>query len=67
VLVDLGLTKMRLMTNNPAKYAALTGHGLEVVDRVALECPGNEHNLRYLFTKRDKMGHLLHRETDEGE
>lgn len=65
VLADLGVTKMRLMTNNPAKYAALTGHGLEVVERVPLESPGNEHNLRYLLTKRDKMGHLLQRPQDE--
>jgi len=59
VLADLGITQMRLMTNNPAKYAALTGYGLEVVERVPLECPSNEFNLRYLQTKRDKMGHIL--------
>lgn len=63
VLTDLGVTKMRLMTNNPAKFAALTGHGLEVVARVPLECAGNEHNLRYLLTKREKMGHLLQCDT----
>jgi 3,4-dihydroxy 2-butanone 4-phosphate synthase/GTP cyclohydrolase II len=67
VLADLGITRMRLMTNNPAKYTALTGHGLEVVERVPLVSPGNEHNLRYLLTKRDKMGHLLHGDTQEGE
>jgi 3,4-dihydroxy 2-butanone 4-phosphate synthase/GTP cyclohydrolase II len=79
VLSDLGLTAMRLMTNNPAKYAALTGYGLRVTERVPLESPGNQYNLRYLLTKRDKMGHLLHynrdakqepsddRQTDEGE
>jgi 3,4-dihydroxy 2-butanone 4-phosphate synthase/GTP cyclohydrolase II len=59
VLADLGITRMRLMTNNPAKYAAMAGYGLEVVERVPLECPTNEHNLRYLLTKRDKMGHLI--------
>lgn len=72
VLADLGVTKMRLMTNNPAKYTAMAGYGLEVVERVPLECPSNEYNLRYLLTKRDKMGHLLETtgtgetETDEG-
>jgi len=50
---------MRLMTNNPKKYAAMAGYGLEVVERVPLESPSNEFNLRYLLTKRDKMGHLL--------
>jgi 3,4-dihydroxy 2-butanone 4-phosphate synthase/GTP cyclohydrolase II len=59
VLADLGITKMRLMTNNPTKYAAMRGYGLEVVERVPLEGPSNEFNLRYLLTKRDKMGHLL--------
>jgi 3,4-dihydroxy 2-butanone 4-phosphate synthase / GTP cyclohydrolase II len=67
VLADLGVTRMRLMTNNPAKYAALTGHGLEVCERVSLECPGNEYNLRYLLTKRDKMGHLLQCDIEEGD
>lgn len=65
VLADLGITRMRLMTNNPTKYAAMAGHGLEVVGRVPLECPTNEHNLRYLLTKRDKMGHLLGESTKE--
>lgn len=65
VLADLGITRMRLMTNNPAKFAAMAGHGLEVVGRVPLECPTNEHNLRYLLTKRDKMGHLLGESTKE--
>jgi len=59
VLADLGVTKMRLMTNNPKKFTAMAGYGLEVVERVPLECPGTEHNLRYLLTKRDKMGHLI--------
>jgi len=59
VLADMGITKMRLMTNNPAKYAAMEGYGLEVVERVPLEAPANEHCLPYLRTKRDKMGHLL--------
>jgi 3,4-dihydroxy 2-butanone 4-phosphate synthase / GTP cyclohydrolase II len=59
VLADLGITKMRLLTNNPKKYAAMAGYGLEVIERVPLEGPTDEHNLRYLLTKRDKMGHLL--------
>ncbi len=59
VLADLGITKMRLMTNNPAKYTAMGGYGLEVVERVPLEAPATPHNAEYLRTKREKMGHLL--------
>ncbi len=59
VLADLGITKMRLMTNNPQKYAAMEGYGLEVVERVPLEVPTDEHNVRYLKTKKEKLGHLL--------
>ena len=68
VLADLGITKMRLMTNNPTKFAAMAGHGLEVVERVQLEAPSNEFNLRYLLTKRDKMGHMIEPEgaTEDG-
>lgn len=66
VLADLGITKMRLMTNNPKKFAAMAGHGLEVIERVPLECPSNEYNLRYLLTKRDKMGHLIQGTGDGG-
>jgi 3,4-dihydroxy 2-butanone 4-phosphate synthase/GTP cyclohydrolase II len=58
ILVDLGLKKLRLLTNNPGKRAGLEGYGLEA-ERVALHAPANEHNLRYLETKRKKMGHLL--------
>lgn len=59
ILVDLGLTKIRLMTNNPRKIAGLEGHGLKVVDRVPIEiCPG-EKNRFYLSTKKRKLGHLL--------
>jgi 3,4-dihydroxy 2-butanone 4-phosphate synthase/GTP cyclohydrolase II len=50
---------MRLMTNNPKKRVGLQSYGLEVVELVSLEMPSNEDNLRYLETKRDKMGHLL--------
>lgn len=59
ILVDLGIHKIRLMTNNPAKRAGLEGYDLEIVERVPLEVEPNESNVRYLHTKRDKMGHLL--------
>ncbi|MEI6665718.1 MAG: bifunctional 3,4-dihydroxy-2-butanone-4-phosphate synthase/GTP cyclohydrolase II [Chloroflexota bacterium] len=59
ILVDLGITRMRLMTNNPAKRSGLEGYGLEVVERIGLEVTPNPHNIRYLRTKREKMGHLL--------
>jgi 3,4-dihydroxy 2-butanone 4-phosphate synthase / GTP cyclohydrolase II len=59
ILVDLGVTTMRLMTNNPAKYGGLEGYGLRIVERVPLETYPNPENLRYLRTKRERMGHLL--------
>ena len=59
ILVELGVTKMRLMTNNPAKYGGLEGYGLDIVDRVPLELAANPENLEYLRTKRERMGHLL--------
>ena len=59
ILVDLGITTMRLMTNNPAKYGGLEGFGLEVVERVSLESVPNPENIQYLRTKRERMGHLL--------
>jgi 3,4-dihydroxy 2-butanone 4-phosphate synthase/GTP cyclohydrolase II len=59
ILVDLGITTMRLMTNNPAKRGGLEGFGLEIVDRVPLESVPNPENIRYLITKRERMGHLL--------
>jgi 3,4-dihydroxy 2-butanone 4-phosphate synthase / GTP cyclohydrolase II len=59
ILVDLGITTMRLMTNNPAKRGGLEGFGLEIVDRVPLESVPNPENIQYLRTKREKMGHLL--------
>jgi len=59
VLVDLGLTTMRIMTNNPAKYVGLEGYGLDIVERVPLEVPPTEHSRRYLCTKREKLGHWL--------
>ena len=60
ILVELGVTKMRLMTNNPAKYGGLEGYGLDIVERVALEPESNPENVQYLRTKRERMGHLLH-------
>ena len=59
ILLDLGLTKVRLLTNNPKKVVGLSGFGLEIVDRVAVEVPPNDENLAYLRTKRAKMGHIL--------
>lgn len=59
ILRDLGITKIRLLTNNPAKRAGLLGYGLEVVERVPLVVPSNPHNVGYLATKAEKMGHLL--------
>lgn len=59
ILYDLGVRNMRLLTNNPRKVKGIEGHGLAVVERVPLQVDGNPHNLSYLETKRDKLGHLL--------
>ena len=59
ILRDLGVRKMRLMTNNPSKYVAINGYGLEIVERVALEIDPTERSRKYLETKKNKMGHLL--------
>jgi 3,4-dihydroxy 2-butanone 4-phosphate synthase / GTP cyclohydrolase II len=59
ILVDLGITTMRLMTNNPDKFGGLEGFGLDITERVALQSSPTEHNIGYLRTKRDRMGHLL--------
>jgi 3,4-dihydroxy 2-butanone 4-phosphate synthase/GTP cyclohydrolase II len=59
ILVDLGLSTLRLLSNNPAKRAGLEGYGLEIVERVPLETTPTTENLRYLQAKRDKMGHEL--------
>jgi 3,4-dihydroxy 2-butanone 4-phosphate synthase/GTP cyclohydrolase II len=59
ILVDLGVRKMRLMTNNPSKYVGLHGYGLEIVERLSLEVPPTETTRAYLRTKREKLGHLL--------
>ena len=57
ILRDLGVTKMKLMSNNPTKRAGLIGYGLEIVENVPIEIKSNIHNIGYLKTKRDKMGH----------
>ena len=59
ILVDLGITSMRLMTNNPTKYGGLEGFGLNITERVPLESRPTSHNIDYLRTKRERMGHLL--------
>ncbi len=59
ILVDLGVSTMRLLTNNPAKYGGLEGFGLNIVERVALESRPTAFNIDYLRTKRERMGHLL--------
>ena len=59
ILVDLGVRKLRLLTNNPCKIAGLEGYGLEIVERVPIVIPPNAHDRRYLDTKREKMGHLI--------
>jgi len=66
ILVDLGVTTMRLLTNNPAKYGGLDGFGLQIVERVPLQSQSNPENLRYLRTKRERMGHLLELPDDAG-
>ncbi len=63
ILRDLNVTKMKLITNNPKKRAALNGYGLEIVENVPIQISPNEHNKKYLATKRDKMGHELHNES----
>ena len=64
ILADLGIREMRLLTNNPAKRAGLEGYGLKVVERIPIVVEPNSYNLRYLETKRTKLGHLLGAEDD---
>jgi 3,4-dihydroxy 2-butanone 4-phosphate synthase/GTP cyclohydrolase II len=64
ILVDLGITTMRLMTNNPAKYGGLAGYNLEIVERVPLESIPNVENIAYLRAKAAKLGHHLVFDTD---
>ncbi|KIE50460.1 MAG: hypothetical protein MB54_02215 [marine actinobacterium MedAcidi-G2B] len=67
ILADLGVTEMRLMTNNPVKYGGLEGYGLNIVGRVSLEVDPNEENIRYLATKRERLGHHLSEDSQETE
>ena len=60
ILVDLGLSSIRILTNNPKKISGLAGYGLSVTDQIPIEHVANPHNAAYLQTKRDKMGHILH-------
>jgi 3,4-dihydroxy 2-butanone 4-phosphate synthase/GTP cyclohydrolase II len=60
ILVDLGLTSIRILTNNPKKIRGLEGYGLRVTDQVPIEQLPNPHNEAYLRTKAEKMGHVLH-------
>ncbi len=59
ILFDLGVRQLRLLTNNPRKIVGLEGFGMKVVERVPLQSSVNQHNKRYLATKKNKMGHLL--------
>jgi len=59
ILTELGVRKIRLLTNNPRKIIGLEGYGLEIIARVPLQIPATEANLRYLRTKQEKLGHLL--------
>ena len=60
ILKDLGLTTLRLLTNNPRKITGLQGHGLDITDRVPIELPVEKENERYMQTKKEKLDHLLH-------
>jgi 3,4-dihydroxy 2-butanone 4-phosphate synthase / GTP cyclohydrolase II len=59
ILAELGLHRIRLVTNNPRKFVGLEGYGLEIVGRLPIEVPASEGNRRYLRTKKEKLGHLL--------
>lgn len=59
MLVDLGVSEIRLLTNNPKKLVGLEGYGLKIIEHVPLEIPSNKENITYLKTKRDRLGHLL--------
>jgi 3,4-dihydroxy 2-butanone 4-phosphate synthase/GTP cyclohydrolase II len=67
ILVDLGISTMRLLTNNPTKRAGLEGYGLEIVERVPLQTEPHPENLRYLQTKREKLGHILDHVAAQGD
>jgi len=67
ILADLGVHKMRLMTNNPKKMSGLAGYGLEIIEQLPITTKPNQHNKRYLQTKKEKMGHLLSIIDNEGD
>src|SRR5881275_1256109 len=60
ILVDLGISSIRLLTNNPKKIVGLEGYGLQVTDQLPIQMPPGDENLRYLRAKREKLGHILH-------
>ena len=64
ILAHLGVSSMRLMTNNPAKYGGLEGYGLDIIERVAIDIDSTPDRARYLATKRDRMGHLMENGAD---
>jgi 3,4-dihydroxy 2-butanone 4-phosphate synthase / GTP cyclohydrolase II len=66
ILMDLGVKKMRLLTNNPSKREAINAYGLEITERVPLEMPTGTEAKQYMRTKRDKLGHILKLPTDSG-
>ena len=59
ILINLGIRKINLLTNNPKKVVGLNGYGLEIVERIPIEIPPNKSNEKYLKTKRDKLGHII--------
>jgi 3,4-dihydroxy 2-butanone 4-phosphate synthase/GTP cyclohydrolase II len=64
ILVDLGISTIRLLTNNPKKIIGLEGYGLKVVERVPIQVKPNHKNIRYLLAKKEKLGHILNFEED---
>jgi len=66
ILLDLGLKKIRLLTNNPAKIVGLEGYGIKIVERIPIEAEPREENLEYLKVKKEKLGHLLEKIQKEG-
>jgi 3,4-dihydroxy 2-butanone 4-phosphate synthase/GTP cyclohydrolase II len=59
ILVDLGIKKLRLLTNNPQKISGIEGFGLELIERIPIQIHSNARNIRYMKTKKEKMGHIL--------
>jgi 3,4-dihydroxy 2-butanone 4-phosphate synthase/GTP cyclohydrolase II len=59
ILHDLGVRRIRLLTNNPKKVVGLAGYGLEIVEQLPISLPSNPHNEKYLETKKNRMGHSL--------